>query len=466
MDERSVDWLRLLPPGARFTLERPPSELRNLLSPRIGPGANAYLSWRPKLAQLPALDAYQSVVLVNPRGITPETLRTRGFAHTLAVCALPSLADPRVYAPLDNRAVAASALDFFTPYRLLPRLKRELSALLARLGQLGRLGDTLLLGRRTDSELERWLATATGLERVYLAISPGSIGFKRKLTMQVTRVDGHVVGFTKLATSAAARRTLEAECVWLRELSAHAELTGRIPRLIDSVISADASLTFLSPGPSGIAPARFGAAHAAFLATITAATRRMLSFDQSAMCASMHASLSALEPRLSVAWRARLASTLQRVAAMLGEAPLSMSLAHRDFQPGNMRQFPGGRLFVYDWEGAQPECTPLYDLFNFTFLESVRRGTSSAQLLATVTAAARRWQPNVDERLLPICFAAYLADHALRRLTNSDLARDARSVFVLEAIAALLDGQGAWLSPAHRAPNSVQAGEGVAESPT
>src|SRR6266581_3143898 len=117
MDERSIEWRWLLPSDSRFTIHGRPPGLAGLLADRLGPNPNAFLGWRLGSQQLPPADAYQSMVLINPRGISRNHLRAMGFERTLSLCALPSLADPRVFAPLANRLAAARALDFITVYR-------------------------------------------------------------------------------------------------------------------------------------------------------------------------------------------------------------------------------------------------------------------------------------------------------------------------------------------------------------
>src|SRR5437016_12056168 len=100
MDERSIEWLRLLPADSRFVVQGGPPGLAELLADRLGPNPNAFLGWRVGPRQLPATDSYQAVVLINPRGISRGHLRALGFGRTLSFCALPSLADPRMFAPL------------------------------------------------------------------------------------------------------------------------------------------------------------------------------------------------------------------------------------------------------------------------------------------------------------------------------------------------------------------------------
>lgn len=445
IDERSVEWLRLLAPATRFPVNSAPPGLREVLSGRLGPDPNAYFGWRVDRSQLPPAGQVEAMVLLNPSHIAVADLRALGFSHTVSFSVLPSLADPRVLAPLDNARVAARALDFITVYQPLARLARAATLQIARTGQLGRVGDRIVLARRADTRLEQWLRSATGLPTACLAISPGVASYKRKVTIQVMAPDGQVVAFAKVADSPAARRATELESARLLELASHQKLAGAIPRLIDRACVEDAFVTVISPGPSRLAPARFGSPHWDFLATLAEATGRTLPFGESTMWSTMHAGFELLESQLSLAWRSRLAATLARVRALLAETPLRMGVAHRDFQPANMRQFSNKRLFVYDWEGAEPTATPLYDFFNYNFLSTFARGTPGTDRLAFVLNLAHTWCPRVDERLLPVLFAAYVADHALRRLANSNLDRDRGSVVVLAAIAELLDRQGEWL---------------------
>jgi hypothetical protein len=384
------------------------------------------------------------MVLLNPRGIHAAELRARGFDQTLAFSILPSLADPRVIAPLENSRVAARALDFFTLYRPLAKTTWRLALLLARSGQLGRLGDRVVLARRSDSELERWLRSVTALPQVSLAISPGGISHKRKVTVQVVAPEGRVMAFVKLARSPAAQVATERESIRLRELAQRGVLDGTIPRVLAQATIGGTFMTVLTPGPGALAPRGFCRQHWEFLTTLATATRANLPFERSVMWANLCAGLEALQPRLSTAWGARLNATLSRVRAILAHVDLPLSLAHRDFQPGNTRQFPDGRLFVFDWEGAQPESTPLYDFFNFDFLHSSRL-RNTPNISAYLGESSRKWGPGIDPRLLPALFAAYLADHTVRRLTNSVLSRDALSVQVLNSVAKLLDRQGEWL---------------------
>jgi hypothetical protein len=118
-----------------------------------------------------------------------------------------------------------------------------------------------------------------------------------------------------------------------------------------------------------------------------------------------------------------------------------------------MRLARDGRLFVYDWEGAQAESTPMYDLFNFDFLHNQRLDQLQTDVSSYLAEIVRRWRPEVDSDLLPALFAAYLVDHTLRRLTNSDLGRDVMGVSVLKSIAQVLDAQADWLRlPSYASP--------------
>lgn len=85
------------------------------------------------------------------------------------------------------------------------------------------------------------------------------------------------------------------------------------------------------------------------------------------MWRNMENTFASVEGELAPAWHALLQSMLEILRRELGGALLPMGLAHGDFAPWNMRTLPDGSLYLFDWEFARPDCTPLYDVFHFEF---------------------------------------------------------------------------------------------------
>jgi hypothetical protein len=166
------------------------------------------------------------------------------------------------------------------------------------------------------------------------------------------------------------------------------------------------------------------------------------------------AKLERLQPLLPREWLTRLATAAHTVETLLGDTDLVLSTAHRDFGPWNTRVTASGRLFVFDWDVAHREMSPLYDLIGFHFLNATSTGTRrpAAKTAQTIFAACRRWAPEVDPALVPALLLAYMTECALGRLMGAIWRSDLASDTVLQTIAALLDRQGEWLSNDRVAP--------------
>lgn len=438
MDDRSVEWLHLLPPNQCVVGDCPPA-LRHLLSPHIDADGKTYFGWREESSRLGQLDAYESLALLDPRGIRPKALQDRGFPQVLRFAVLPSIADARWFVPLATRQVAAAGLDFLPGYRPLTRLKKTLLSRAAMAGQLHRIGSVLTLALRARSPLQVLLEQVTGSSEVHLCLSTGAPSLKRKSTILILGGDGRVVAFAKLATSPAAKEAVQREALSLRALSKHATLDGSVPRVIAESEISDAAVNVVTPGPRGAGPSAFGEPHRQFLALLAEATGRQMRFEGSPMWERMQASRPDSASRLPTDWDGRIAVVFRRLCDRLGPRELTMSMAHRDFGPWNTRQHRDGRLFVLDWEGSQFGMIPLYDFFNFHFLGHASSTRSPAQVYRHVLESCRTWHPEMDEDLVPYLFMAYLVDHAIRRFTNSSDPSSGRDGLVLRTAAALLD---------------------------
>jgi hypothetical protein len=455
VDDRAVDWLYLLPPDSRFVADRVPSAFHDVLGSRLSRAGHSYLGWDSDSRILDTLPRYESAVLVNPRGLAHADLESIGFRETQVFSALPSLGEARWLIPTAPSRVAARALDVYAAHRRTAKLKKQLVSVLARLGQIHRLGDRLILARRRKTLLEEEAERVTHGAPVLLALSTGTPQEHRKPTIQMMTADGQIVAYGKLATSEPARAALGREIGWLRALAGHDSLVDALPHLL-AVIEASESLGSLqTPGPSGSAPTAFGRAHQAFLTALALATRRSMPFQRSAMWRNMAASFAALEPRLEPLWRTRLLSAMQRLVVELGPVELDLATAHGDFRPRNHRLRRNGRLFVFDWELAQPEMIPCYDLFHFCVEGHAVFGDRDRddEIVSIALDACRRWEPAWSRRPIRHLFLAYVVDRAMVRLRNGLRRQSDSQDRQLTLIGTVLDHHAAWL-PAGAAPAS------------
>ncbi len=58
--------------------------------------------------------------------------------------------------------------------------------------------------------------------------------------------------------------------------------------------------------------------------------------------------------------------------SLLKDKSLPFGLAHRDFVPWNI-YFANNGIFVFDWEYADEQCIPFWDIIHFTFFPLMLR---------------------------------------------------------------------------------------------
>jgi hypothetical protein len=424
--------------------------MRKQLAVHMDGYPDTYVGWGPEHSQLPDAARYRSMVLVNPRRVSPSTLVQMGFTHTLVLVALPSLSEVRWLVPTTPRAAAVHGLDFYAPAHATARIKKDIVRLLARCQQLGRIGDTLVLARRTKSPLEQHIERATNLDHVIVSMSMGVAQEHRKATLQVMSTDGRVVAYAKAARSAQSQEAVSHEAGWLKRLARNSLLTRSVPALIGTFTSDDSTTSIQSPGPPRPGPAAFGQPHVDFLSALATSTGQTVRFRESSMWRNMQTSFRSLEPQLCDAWRRRLGSALRQIDADLGSSELRLSVAHRDFRPWNTRIAADGRLFVYDWELAQEQMIPTYDLIHF-FVESQARQFIRDEQVDKVTArilnACARWGPPLGATTIRHFLLAYLVERSILRLRYALWRRANENDPLVGLLGALLDRRAQWFVP-------------------
>lgn len=447
MDDRALEWLHFLPADSQFVVDGAPGAFRDLLLHRCGPSGDSFLGWGCSASNLPDLTPYQSVVLVNPRHVKLAGLVAGGFGHIRSFAILPSMADARFMIPLDTPAVSLRGLNLAEPQRVRDSAKKVALLGLARMGLLHNVGDVLILARRSPSILETRLEELLGRSSLLLALKTGPPKVLRKTTIQVMDSRGEIIAFAKLATSAIARQMVTREASILKELAQCQEIKDSVPRLLGTMSLESAYLSLLAPGPSRRGPSSFGAEHRAFLTALAASTLRVMPFRQSEMARDLTEKLRLVQPHLSPLWWRRLTGAMDRLDTSLGDRLLPLSTAHRDFGPWNTRLDAQGRLFVFDWDGARAEMTPLYDMINFQFTGAVNasHGREPARIAHQIIGSSRQHAPELDGALIPYFFLAYVVGTALGRLVGALRRPELAADRILGPIADLLDRQDEWL---------------------
>jgi hypothetical protein len=291
------------------------------------------------------------------------------------------------------------------------------------------------------------LAGALGEPVGSLAFYVGTEGAYQKLTVRVGTRDGRISAYAKIAGERLARESLERERVTLARLARVGELRDKVPEILGWVSWGELRGLIVSSGPTRRGPRRLTAQHVEFLRCLWGATRVEIAFRESSMWARMTAMIDGLLPHMPAPWPDRYSRALDRLDCQIGRTTLPLGLAHRDFAPWNTTCDARG-LFVFDWEAAQDEVTPLYDIFHFDAIQAAQRRKrgvvpSRAGAAGGLVGDVIGFAPDVA---LAALYGAYLIDMSLFYTEARVLAPDAGEDGVWQWLGFELD---AWTEGRH-----------------
>jgi hypothetical protein len=220
----------------------------------------------------------------------------------------------------------------------------------------------VLIASRQRLPLEKLVSEVTGEPELTFAMSIGFGGNFRKLTVQVMRPNGAILGYIKFPLTEAATERIRHEAAILERLWNFPALRPHIPKVLYAGEWAGGFLLFQSSGPRRPGPVEFGRLHDAFLRTLGGVYRaekpgRTLVEEVAARWQKAVSLMDAELPQLGK-------RALERASRELDGLMIPCGILHGDFAPWNTRVEPE-RLFVFDWESAASDAPILWDMFHF-----------------------------------------------------------------------------------------------------
>lgn len=307
---------------------------------------------------------------VSGRRVTIDTLlaflRTREWgdgshSRVHGFAALPGRGNPQWLIPLDNPLVALKGLGVFTPWKSRARLYHSALSLAARTSprlltlRPVQVNSDRLLG------LEHIVGRVTGEKQPVFAISVGARGRLQKITVQVMRPSGEVLGFAKIPMTVAAEDRARHEAEVLRKLASYPQLDDCVPNVLWAGEWQDTFLLFQGPVEGTQGPTQFGDRHFEFLHKLHRIDRRIEPGD--ALVRKAAEEWSQASPAMDPQLRNIGEEALTLAGALLQGVPVPCGLSHGDFTPWNTK-IHRGRLTVFDWETA--ELAPVWwDVLHF-----------------------------------------------------------------------------------------------------
>jgi hypothetical protein len=289
----------------------------------------------------------------------------------------PSLDDIRLMVPLKSRACAAASLALYQPSLTKAKVMKHLAYLLGRVGLTSLWASyELIIIQKGDVEEPCGLpALAKELfgQNAVFALFTGTPGYLRKSTIQIMDPTGTILGYCKIGDTPQTKAILQNEANMLSLVRGLSLCNTRTPELLYSgeQVSGDFYLIqSTSKDHLSAAPLIPDDRHLDFLKRLTEQTKSKSFSPESACYRDVFDGLYSIRGCAGEELYQEIKSTLEWASRILTRAKVMLCLAHRDFTPWNTF-VNEGRLFVFDWEFARPNWTPLTDAFHFILQKGI-----------------------------------------------------------------------------------------------
>jgi hypothetical protein len=365
-------------------------------------------------------------IVESPSSRDCEDLSRDGYAHQRRFALLPSRRNLRWLLPYTGKRRGIDGLQLYMPHGHVGRIVKALVVHARATGWQGWVRDSIVIASRETLPIEDLLSKVTGERELLLSLSPGTPGTFQKLTVQVMRSDGSILGYLKMPMTASADERLRNEAAVVRDLDSYAELRPHIPRLIFAGSLQGRYVVFQSALQGSRGPLCYASLHEKFL-------RRLHSCRSERRPGQRIIEETAHEwhhvaSRMGATWQELGRKALGVAERELDRREIVCGIAHGDFAPWNMR-IDDGTLRLFDWESASYHTPLLWDQFHFMTqtecLLKVRYGRESAvdvrkenrslYLLYLLNTAGRYWEEGAKDPVI-----RYREEQLLRFMSIND----------------------------------------------
>lgn len=319
------------------------------------------------------------VIAESPSSRDCEDLSRNGYAHQRSFALLPSRRNLRWLLPRTGKRRGIDGLQIYMPHGHVGRIVKALVANARATGWQGWVRDSIVIASRETLPIEDLLSEATGERELLFSLSPGTPGTFQKLTVQVMRSDGSILGYMKMPMTASADERLRHEAAVVRDLDSYEELRPHIPRLIFAGSLQGRYVIFQSALQGSRGPLCYDSLHENFL-------KRLHSCQYERRPGQRIIEETALKwnrvaCRMGTKWQELGRKALGVAERELDGREVACGIAHGDFAPWNMR-IDNETLRLFDWESASYHTPLLWDQFHFMTqtecLLKIRHGRESA----------------------------------------------------------------------------------------
>ena len=310
----------------------------------------------------PSHPTARTVISLTPSSRIARELANQGHERIHWFTVLPFRSMPRWLLPLGDTCTTLKGFQIYTPYARRAQFLKSLLLGVIKTGWKGWGRHRILIASRGPMPLEVLVGGVTGERRPVFALSLGTPGRYRKLTIQVMRSDGEILGYIKLPLTGDATERVRHEGAFLQRLGNFSAMRPHIPKVLHAGEWNGSYILFLSPGPPKPGPVEYGSVHEDFLQKLRSIRRvekpgHVLAEEVAARWRKAIPLLSAEQVELGEKARERASRELDGVI-------VPCSILHGDFAPWNTR-VENRKLFLFDWESAQWDAPIGWDSFHF-----------------------------------------------------------------------------------------------------
>jgi hypothetical protein len=296
---------------------------------------------------------------------TPDLLRSlarNGYGHMHRFAVLPSRTKARWLLPQIRGHERVDGFQIYTPFSPAARLMKALTVRMRSTGWHGWVPHTVLIASKKPLPIEILASEITGETNLIFSLALGTPGTFQKLTVQVMRRDGAILGYFKMPLTDSAGERLQREAEILGKLSAFPKIRSHIPRLLFAGHWLGKPIVFQSPLSGEKGPATLTESHERFLDKLQSCYTVRL--DGPALVRETARRWEREALRLGAKWQ-NLGREVLRIATRgLNSSVIPGGIHHGDFTPWNTRMVRD-HLAAFDWECAGWNLPNLWDRFHF-----------------------------------------------------------------------------------------------------
>ncbi|MBN2089865.1 phosphotransferase [candidate division KSB1 bacterium] len=302
----------------------------------------------------------------DQNGLLPFFFSNKKNTNSIPFFAIPSIEAPRLLIPTVNGRLYRSGFRIHNT----AAFKNQLIKLGLRQGYLiakNMSQKTIFSTPELANLLQKVQQEMKSKDKLWCSGYVGSSGKNQKLTLQLMRSNGQVLGYLKIADNPSNQAFMKNEYEICEKLKSLKFVNGKVPStlywgewqnfqvMVQEPLDLRAKFVGLDLNEKMVL----------FLLELIEMTGRKERFENSSFMERLSHDLQKLRSSHKEL-NSSILGDVVKILKRLEKLELPFGVHHGDFTPYNVRQY-GQELTVFDWEFARADYPPLFDLFHFIF---------------------------------------------------------------------------------------------------